>query len=68
MITYKIDVLTALKNAGYSTYRMRKDKIMGEATIQQIRQNKPISWDIMNLICSLLNCQPGDLIQFKHDN
>jgi 4-hydroxy-tetrahydrodipicolinate reductase len=38
-IVYKIDVLKALKEAGYNTSRLRKDKIMGEATIQKIREN-----------------------------
>lgn len=29
-IRYKIDVLNALKEAGYSTYKLRKEKILGE--------------------------------------
>ena len=29
-IRYKIDVLSALKEAGYNTNRIRKEKIMGE--------------------------------------
>ena len=37
MIVCKIDVLAALKSAGYSSYRLRKEKIMGEATMQKIR-------------------------------
>ena len=67
MIGYKIDVLAALKEAGYSTYRIRKNKIVGEATLQQIRENRPVSWDILNLICALLNCQPGDLLEYVPD-
>ena len=41
-IKYKIDVLEALKAAGYSTYRLRKDKLIGEATIQWIRSGEPV--------------------------
>ena len=37
MLRYKIDVLKELKNNGYSTYRLRNDKLMGEAQIQKIR-------------------------------
>ena len=33
-IVYKIDVLSALKEAGYNTTRIRKEKIMGEAMLQ----------------------------------
>ena len=61
-IVYKIDVLKALKEAGYSTTRLRKDKIMGEATIQKIRENQIASWATIDTICSLLNCDVGDVV------
>ena len=32
-IKYEIDVLEALKAAGYSTYRIRKEKIFAEGTL-----------------------------------
>ena len=63
-IKYKIDVLEALKAAGYSTYRLRKDKLIGEATIQRIRSGEPVSWENISTLCSLLNCQPGDLLEY----
>lgn len=43
-VKYKIDVLAALKDAGYSTYKLRRDKLLGESVIQQIRDGVPISW------------------------
>lgn len=64
-IVYKIDVLAALKTAGYSTYRIRKEKILGEATLQKIRNGESISWENMSTICKLLNCQPGDIVEYK---
>lgn len=73
-IKYKIDVLDELKKKGYSTYRIRREKIFGEATIQTLRSSKPdsrsakpISWDILAKLCTLLNCQPGDIIYFEDD-
>ena len=36
-IQYKIDVIAALKEAGYNTTRIRKEKIMGEAMLQKIK-------------------------------
>jgi len=66
-ITYKIDVMTALKDAGYSTYRIRQDKLLGEATLQLIRENKPVSWDNIATICRLLDCQPGDIMEYVPD-
>lgn len=66
-IRYKIDVLAALKDAGYSTYKMRKDKIMGEATIQAIRSGQQISWDKLSIVCGLLKCQPGAILEYVED-
>ena len=62
-IIYKIDVLKALKEAGYNTSRLRKDKIMGEATIQKIRENQLASWATIDTICTLLNCDVGDVVE-----
>ncbi len=63
-IRFKIDVLQALKDKGYSTYRLRKEKIMGEATIQQLRNGEIVSWENLSRICGLLQCQPGDLLEY----
>ena len=62
-IVYKIDVLKALKEAGYNTSRLRKDKIMGEATIQKIRENQLASWATIDTICTLLHCDVGDIVE-----
>lgn len=63
-ITYKIDILAALKEKGYNTNRLRKEKLLSEWAIQSIRDNKPISWDSLEKICTLLECQPGDILVY----
>lgn len=63
-IRFKIDVLQALKEKGYTSYRLRKEKIMGEATIQQLRNGELVSWENLSRICGLLQCQPGDLLEY----
>ena len=64
MLKYKIDVIASLKAAGYSTYRLRKEKIIGEATIQSVRDGERISWANLNIFCKLLKCQPGDILEY----
>lgn len=63
-ILYRCDVLAALKEQGITTYRLRKDKIMGERTIQQLRDSQLVSWETMTKLCELLSCQPGDLVYY----
>lgn len=62
-IQYKIDILAALKSSGYSTYKLRKEKLLAESTIQKMRENDLLSWAELNTVCDLLNCQPGDLME-----
>lgn len=66
-IIYKTDVLAALKEKGYNTNRIRKDKIMGEAMLQKIRSGQMPSWSVLETICDLLDCQPADIIEFQRD-
>ena len=66
-LVYKIDVLQALKCKGYNTNRLRKEKILAESTIQKLRDNKPISWANIAQICELLECQPGDILEYVED-
>lgn len=66
-VVYKVDVVQVLKDAGYSTYRIRKEKIMGEATLQKLRQGEPVSWDMLAVLCRLIHCQPGDLLKYVEE-
>lgn len=66
-IVYKIDVLDELKKAGYNTSRLRRDKIMGEATIQKIREKQLVSWANMDTLCELLDCGVGDIVEYKRE-
>lgn len=65
---YKIDVIAALKEAGYNTSRIRKEKIMGESMLQKIRSGQMVSWATLETLCALLDCQPADLIEYVKEN
>ena len=62
-LVYKIDVLAALKEKGYNTNRLRKEKILAESTIQKLRDRNPISWSNIAQICDLLECQPNFFLE-----
>lgn len=63
-VRYKIKILPALKSAGYNTTRLRKEKLLGEATIQQLRKGELVSWANISRICALIDCQPGDILEY----
>lgn len=66
MIRFKIDIIEALKNKGYTTTKIRKEKIIPEGTLTRIRKNDgaPVSTATLNVICSILKKQPGQIIEW----
>lgn len=68
MIVYSVDVLDLLRDAGYSTYTIRKEKVFTEAQLQNLRNNRMLTQDALNKVCRILNCQPGDLIEYIPDD
>ena len=64
----KYDRLFALlKEKGYSTYRLRQDKIVGQSMLQKLREGGDIDTRTIKKFCALLNCQPGDIMEFLPD-
>lgn len=67
-MAYKIDVLAALKEKGWSAYKLRKERELGESTIQKLRDRKPISWENVETLCRLLKCQPSDILEYVEES
>ncbi len=63
-IRYKVDILAELKKKGYSSTRIREEKLIGQSYLQQLRHGELVSWKTLDTICALLECQPGDLVEF----
>lgn len=63
-IRYKIDVLEELKAKGYNTNKIRKEKLIGEAMLQKIRQRQVVSWATIETLCRLLECDVGDIVEY----
>lgn len=63
-IKYKIDIIEALKEKGFTSYRIRMEKIIGERQMQQIRNGEIVSIACLTKLCELLDCQPGDILEY----
>ena len=66
-VEYKINVMQALKEAGYSSTRLRNEKIIGEATMQRLRHKQSVSYEVLGKLCELLQCQIGDILVYIPD-
>jgi len=64
---YKVNIMDKLKEKGYSSTRLRKEKLLGESYMSQLRRGDMISWAALDTVCTLLECQPGEIIEHKID-
>lgn len=63
--TIKYDkLLKLMEEKGLSTYKIRKEKIISESTLQNIRNNGRITTDAIANLCNALDCQPGDIMEY----
>ncbi|MBC8546603.1 helix-turn-helix domain-containing protein [Clostridiaceae bacterium NSJ-31] len=64
----KYDKLFALmKTKGLTTYKIRKEQIITETTLQKLREGKNVTTESIARLCEALNCQPGDIMEYVPD-
>lgn len=63
MIIFK-DILKKLSAAGWSTYRLQKEKQISNGVISRLRAGDSISTNTVDTICRLLQCQPNDIMEY----
>ncbi|MCD8206885.1 MAG: helix-turn-helix transcriptional regulator [Bacteroidales bacterium] len=67
MLVYKFDVLEALREAGYNTTVLRREKLLGENAIQALREGRMIGINSLEKVCMLLDMQPGNIIKYVEE-
>lgn len=63
-LRYKVNVMEKLKEKGYSSTRIREEKLIGQSYLQQIRHQELVSWKTIDTLCKLLQCQVGDIVEY----
>ncbi len=66
MIIYQ-GITERLAAAGYTAYRLQREKLIPGSTMDRIRHGGPISTETVDTICRLCECQPGDLMVYRPD-
>ena len=67
MIKYKIDILQALKKAGYNQTVLQRSGVFGSADLQKMRRGVAPGIIVLNRLCCLLNKQPGAILEYIPD-
>ena len=48
-IRYKVDIMAELKKKGYSSTKIREEKLIGQSYLQQIRHGELVSWKTISI-------------------
>lgn len=66
-ISYK-RLFDLLEKNGWTTYRIRKEKLMGQGTLTALKNGTGgLDSKTIAKLCKVLNCQPGDLMEYIPD-
>ena len=57
-------MLQLFQEKGITSYTMKKEKIIGQATWKKIQEGGDIDTRTISALCEYLDCQPGDLLEY----
>ena len=57
-------LLKMMDERGVTSYTIKKDKIIGQATLKKIKEGGDIDTRTIAKLCKLLDCQPGDILEY----
>lgn len=66
MISYE-KALKALAEKGFTATKIKKDCILAQATMTSMRRNGYVTTRVIERLCEMLQCQPGDLMEYIPD-
>lgn len=65
-IIYK-KLIKLLQERGVTSYTIKKDNIIGQATWRKIHEGGHIDTRSIDALCKFLDCQPGDILEYQKE-
>lgn len=60
-------LINLMHEKGITSYTLKRDKVIGQATYKKIIEGGDIDTRTIAKLCKLLNCQPGDILEYSED-
>ena len=58
-----------LKDRGYTTYKIRQDKLIGQGTLSALKNGTGgLDHKTLSRLCEKFDCQPADLMEYVKDS
>lgn len=56
-----------LEQRKITSYTFKQSKVLSQSTITKLRRNQCVTTDTIETLCRVLNCQPGNLMEYVPD-
>lgn len=66
-IIVNLDVMLAIRKMSLTELSNKVGITMANLSILKKGKAKAVRFSTLELICSTLNCQPGDILEYRHD-
>lgn len=63
MYKYKMDVIKALSDKGYTSYKIKQDNTLSQGTLKKLKEGGNVTLETLNSVCIMLRCQLSDIIE-----
>jgi putative transcriptional regulator len=60
-------LIEKMQAAGFNTYKIKAEKIIGTATYTKILEGGNIDTKTIAKLCEYFDCQPGDLLEYEKE-
>lgn len=67
MIVVNLDVMMARRKISLTELAARVDLTPANLSILKTGKAKAVRFSTLEAICQVLNCQPGDILEYKED-
>ena len=67
-IVVNLDVMMAKRKISLNELSERVDLTLSNLSILKTGKAKAIRFSTLDVICKALDCQPGDILEFVHDD
>jgi len=60
-------LFTMLKDKGYSATYWLRQQGLSPTLVNKLRKNEQVNTGTISTLCKLLDCQPGDIMEYEPD-
>lgn len=65
---YKIDVVQALSDKGFTSYKIKQRKLLSQGTLKKLKECGNVTLDTLDAVCCMLRCDISDIIEIEPDD